>query len=208
MRMVPAEFDWVVDGLAVALMVGLCFAFVASVLLLLRPRLLFMLNERLSRWVDTEQRFRALEKPRQWERFFYRHHRVLGSLISLGAIYVLLTWAFAYDRARVIGLLDRRWVIDGLDWIVAAVETMVVLLHAATLVVGLIILFRPSLLKNIERAANRWHSGPQVQVLDRIYGPVDRSLAVYPRLSGLLLLLASVWSLVVLGPFVQQLLVR
>jgi hypothetical protein len=201
--LVAPELRWLVDGLMVALALGLVLALATALLLLWRPHALLMLNERLSRWVDTEAPFRALERPRQWERFFYRHHRVLGGLVTAGATYVLGVWALVYDRAAAIALLDRRWLADGMDWVVPAVETILVVLHVAILAVGLIVLFRPSLLKNVERVANRWHRAP-VDALDRVVYPLDRGFAVYPRLSGLLLLLAAGWSLVMLAPFFRQ----
>jgi hypothetical protein len=201
--LVAPELRWLVDGLMVALGLGLVLALAAALLLLWRPRSLLVLNERLSRWVDTETAFRALERPRQWERFFYRHHRVLGVLVTAGAAYVLGVWALVYERTAAIALLDRRWLADGLDWVVPALETILVVLHVAILAIGLIVLFRPSLLKDFERVANRWHRAP-LETLERPVYPLDRGIAVYPRLSGLLLLLAAAWSLAMLAPFLRQ----
>jgi len=196
------------QGLAVALVLGLLAAFFVGVMLLARPRALFSLNQRLSRWVDTRGVFSMLDQPRHLERFFYRHHRILGAAIMLGASYVLWRWAFHYERAEVVALLGRRWVASGLDWVAPALEVALVGLHAAILLVGLLIFFRPSLLKGVERAANRWQEGPQTSRLDAMVGGLDDAFEGHPRVSGLLLVVSAVWCLAALTPIFAELLKR
>lgn len=202
------EFLWLVEALLFALVGGLALALLVGALLLVRPPLLLAINQRLSRWIDTRSTFGLLEQPLMLERFFYRHHRLLGSLVTAGAIYVLWQWAFTYDREAFIALLDRRWLAAGLDFVVPALELALVVLHVLILFVGLIILLRPSLLKNVERVANRWHSGLPADSLDAVIGSVDRGISLYPRLSGLVVVAAAAWSLVVLTPVLVQLLGR
>lgn len=101
--------------------------------------------------------FEELERPRSLERLAYRHHRLLGALLTLGATYVLATWALDYDADAVLNLAGRHWTARGLDWMFAAGELLVVLLHAVVLAIGLVVLIRPSLLKGVERVVNRWH---------------------------------------------------
>lgn len=197
------------QGLAVILVLGLLLAFFVGIMLLARPRALFSLNQRLSRWVDTRAVFSMLDRPRHLERFFYRHHRILGAAIMLGASYVLWRWAFHYDRAGVVALLGRRWLAAGLDWIAPALEVTLVGLHAAILVVGMLIFFRPSLLKGIERAANRWQpGGPATNPLDAIVDGVDDAFEGHPRVSGVLLVVSATWCLAALTPAFAELLKR
>lgn len=203
----PALLPWV-QGLLAALMLGLALAFVVGLLLLARPQALFTLNARLSRWVDTRALFGVLDRPRHAERFFYRHHRTVGALIALGATYVLWRWAFAYDRSDLQALFGQRWVTQGLDWLPAALETALVALHAAILAIGLVIMFRPSLLKGLERTANRWQPGPETTRLDAVVGNLDVAFEGHPRVSGLLLAIASTWCLMALTPVVVEFLGR
>lgn len=200
------EMLWLGQALLVALAAGLVLALVVGILLLANPRLLFSLNARLSRWVDTRATFQALDKPHQLERFFYRHHRVLGALVVLGAAFVLARWAFAYDRASAVTLFGRHWLTRGLDWLPSAVEVVVVGLHAVILLVGLVILFRPSLLKAIEEAANHWQPGLETRPLDAVVGNLDDRIGVHPRVSGLVLALMAGGCLVVLAPVLQRIL--
>jgi hypothetical protein len=196
------------QGLAVVLLTGLLLAAIVGALLLARPRTLFALNTRLSRWVDTRGAFSALDQPRHLERFFYRHHRILGVSIVLGASYVLWRWVFDYERAGVIALLSPSWQAAGMDWVPVALEVSLVGLHCAILVVGLLIFIRPSLLKGVETAANRWQAGPATSPLDSVVQGVDGAVEGYPRVSGLLLVVSSVWCLAALAPIFAELLKR
>jgi hypothetical protein len=196
------------QGLAVVLALGLLLALFVGVLLLARPQALFVLNTKLSRWIDTRATFHMLDQPRHLERFFYRHHRALGAFIVLGASYVLWRWAFHYERAEVVALLSRDWLAAGMDWVPLALEAALIGLHCAILVVGALIFYRPSLLKGVERAANRWQSGPPTHPLDSVVGGVDDAIEGYPRVSGVLLVVSAGWSLAALLPVFTQLLAR
>ena len=203
----PGALPWWAEGLLVALMAGLVLALAVGALLLAKPEALFALNARLSRWIDTRSTFGVLDQPRHLERFFYRHHRVLGVLIVLGAGYVLWRWAFHYDRDELLALLGRRWVTAGLDWIPAALEAVLVTLHTVVLVLGALIMFRPSLLKGVERAANRWQQASTTP-LDSVVGSLDGTFEGYPRVSGLLLVITASWCLLALAPVIADLLRR
>lgn len=203
----PTTLPWA-QGLLAVLMLGLALALLVGLLLLARPQWLFALNASLSRWVDTRALFGVLDRPRHIERFFYRHHRSVGILIVLGAAYVLWRWAFAYDRSDLQAVLGRRWLDRGLDWLPAALEVALVALHGAILVIGLVIMFRPSLLKGLERAANHWQPGLETERLDAVVGNLDGAFEGHPRASGLLLAIASTWCLMALAPIALDILRR
>ncbi|MGH8442351.1 MAG: hypothetical protein ACRETF_05555 [Nevskiaceae bacterium] len=203
----PDALPWI-QGLLLVLVVGLALAVLVGALLLARPNALFALNARLSRWIDTRSTFGMLDQPRHLERFLYRHHRPLGSMIVAGAVYVLWSWAFAYDRSDVVAILGRRWVSAGLDWVPAALEVAVVGLHGAILAVGLLVIFRPSLLKGFERAANLWQDGPTTAPLDNVVGNLDGTFEGYPRVSGLVLVISALWCLLALAPVIVTVLAR
>jgi len=203
----PEALPWV-QGLLAVLVLGLVLALIVGVLLLARPQLLFALNARLSRWVDTRSTLQMLDRPHHLERFFYRHHRALGAMIVAGAGYVLWSWAFAYDRSDVVAILGRRWISAGLDWVAAALEVAVVALHGAILVVGVLVFFRPSLLKGFEQTANRWQDGPATTRLDSVVGNLDGTFEGHPRISGLVLVVSAFWCLLALAPVIADVLAR
>lgn len=208
MSNLPADVLPWVQGLALVLVLGLALALFVGVMLLARPAALFTLNQYLSRWVDTQATFRALDEPRHLERFFYRHHRILGLLIVLGAGSVLLRWALSYDRGEVMALLGPRWVARGMDWIPLALEAVLVGLHVLILGVGALIFIRPSLLKGVERAANHWQQAPGAARLDSVVADLDSTVEGAPRVSGLLLVLSASWCLLALAPVIADLLRR
>jgi hypothetical protein len=196
------------QGLLVALAVGLGLALLVGALLLARPRALFALNAWLSRWVDTRRAFGMLDEPHHLERFFYRHHRILGALIVAGAGYVLWRWAFYYQRADLVALLGARWLSRGLDWLPGALETALVTLHGAILMIGVLVFFRPSLLKGFERTANHWQPGLATTPLDTVVGNLDGAFEGHPRVSGLLLVVSAFWCLLALAPVIVDVLAR
>lgn len=87
----------------------------------------------------------VLERPRGVERFIYRHHRSFGVAIIVGAMTFLIIvqpWllgAVLPGGSRAQGAMILVWA-----------------LLAAVLVIGIIVLFRPSSLKGVEALANRW----------------------------------------------------
>ena len=81
-------------------------------------------------------------RPWRVERLVYRHHRIAGTLITLGSAWFL--WQFF--QGPINGLADPTW--SMFWWGLAAA-------HACTLLIGLVILLRPSRLKPIESLANR-----------------------------------------------------
>lgn len=195
-----STFGWAWQGLLVSLALGLVLCACVGAALLLRPAAMMRLHHRWSRWVDTNAWFARFDHM-LWnlEPRIYRHHRLVGAGLAIAAAYVLWQWAFAYDRAQAVRLLAPRLVSWNLDWLLVGLEWTVVLVHAAALVLGLIIFIRPSLLKGLERAANQWHQPASwIAVLDRQNFAADHLFELHPRLLGLVVLCASAFSLVAL----------
>lgn len=123
---------------------------------------------------------------RQWriERGIYRHHRLTGLLIiAAAAFFFFKTWHF--------GLLEPARLSD--NW------RMTILLLAVgnlfNLVVGLVLLLRPSRLKPVEGLSNRW-----------IEVDVQAMLRERPRLRGALIVLISLVCAAGFGAFLLSLL--
>ena len=122
---------------------------------------------------------------------------------------VLWRWAFDYDRRAFLAALGRWWIANRMDWIVAALEWSLVVLHALILLLGLVVLVRPSLLKNVEGVANRWRrSGPPAEALNAVIFDVDGRVQANPQLFGFVLSLGATWSLSALLPIAVRLLER
>lgn len=125
-----------------------------------------------------------LETPRRIERFVYRHHRLSGAAIMLGAGFFI--WRIASS-----GVLWSR----GIDfqapllWLLGGAIVL-------AFMVGLVILIRPSGLKPVEVWANRW-MGPDP-------GTLREWLNRHPRVLGLLVMSISLYALMVFGRLLIQ----
>ncbi len=121
------------------------------------------------------------EKRQHIERFVYRHHRAFGAFVLIGAGLYLASIAAS-------GLL---WPAEA-GGVLGMMLPMLTLLHLALLPFGAVMLLRPSLLKRLEAASNRW-----------IELPGDRFRRVLRILIGLYCLAALV---VLIGERVRALL--
>lgn len=83
-----------------------------------------------------------LHRPRRIERWVYRHHRATGVLITIGAGYAL--FVLIASRSDDGALPTGAWSVP-----IVGVELLAMLF-------GVVVFFRPSLLKSLEGAANRW----------------------------------------------------
>ena len=120
---------------------------------------------------------RVLDRQWQVERLIYRHHRLFGVIVLLTGTFCL--WQLG--RADLIALLDGSSTASALLWIL-------LLGQGFNLVVGLVILLRPSLLKPVESLSNRWHgSDPN----GGTRGEDVRSTAVVLSVVGLLVVLVT-----------------
>lgn len=86
---------------------------------------------------------------RQWriERLVYKHHRIFGLIVLAAGAFCI--WQMT--RAELIVFFNGGSPLSSLTW-------MLLLAQGFNLLIGLVILFRPSLLKPVEAFSNRWHS--------------------------------------------------
>ncbi len=116
---------------------------------------------------------------RQWriERLVYRHHRIFGLLMIAAGSFCL--WQLT--RAELSAVLDGGSSASILLW-------ALLLGQAFTLLVGMVVFFRPSLLKPLETISNRWHD---LDVSGEDHASKGRWAAILLALVGLVALLAS-----------------
>lgn len=107
-------------------------------------------------WLNTlpdrllNQKFREFcARPWKVERFIYRHHRLFGSAISLGALTLM---GLLYSRhSRLLSLQSKPFGAG-----VQAAEWAMVIAAIAALLIGIAMFIRPSVLKGVEAVSNRW----------------------------------------------------
>jgi hypothetical protein len=164
--------------------------------LLLAPEVL-RADGRWRRWLLEIDLTAPLDRRRTVERPLYRHHRAFGAAVIAGALVSLATlWELRNDplMTGVFPEILGAW--GGWAMILAAW-----MLTAFALGIGVFVLIRPSALKKMETAANRWIE--PFQTADRpggpaVYGVIGGFVLRLPRLAGLLLLASGLACLILL----------
>lgn len=185
--------DIIVDALYWIATALILFSLATALGLLAVPAQLQSLARVLDRWHSLRPTLGPLDKPRHTERRIYRHHRLAGALIVAGAGYTLLRLS-AIDHQATLALLPDHWD-DVLRSLFAANSYWFLLVtNLAALGIGLVVYFRPSLLKHLETRSNHWLSTRQaMKPLDTYHTGLNVALWHRPRLTGAFLLLGSVY---------------
>ncbi len=163
-----------------------------------RPELLESLRRTSDRRYSLRRAMGPLDRPRNVDRWFYRHHRAYGSVVVVLALFLLYFLAFGELRASWSLVLGPEY----RDSAAMAGELARLLLwisSAFALIIGTVVFVRPSALKTLERGANRWLTLRRAtRSLDREHGGLDQRVARRPRLWGTISALVSLVLLVAL----------
>jgi hypothetical protein len=198
----PLIQSWLLQSFVFFLLVGSLAGMVVGVLLLLRPEGLQRLGKKLNRWISTRHLDQAMERTINFDPWLYRYRRVGGTLILLGAIYVLYYFTVSMDRASAIEGLARYFnklhpaLIGGL---LDALVLSSILGALCAALVGLFLILRPSMLRDFEQVANQWISLRRaMKPMEIRRDGVDEYVFKRARLAGMLLVLGSTYVLVML----------
>jgi len=167
--------------------------FLAGLLMLLVPVWVQRTSERVNVWIDTSVWFKKLDEQKHFERLFYRHHIVMGLAIVLGSLYSLWFLWRLQDRglALLLPAIENRVLQEILE---ASVLIMLQLGNLLALLVGLVVLLRPSLLKVLETWSNRWvDTEKTIKTLDSRLDLTDKIKPEHLRLFGLLVVIGSLF---------------
>lgn len=178
------------SALPIFLVTGSVAGLLVGTVLILRPHWLLRAGPIANRWISTGQLDRMLNIPINADSWFYRYRRVSGFVTSAGAIYVLYFFSVQIDTTSA-G--------SGYTGVLFDSMVLIALLGAAlALFVSLIVLFRPSLLRKFESAANEWISlRDALKPLDISHNNVDEFTFRHTQQMGVVLVLCSVYTLVV-----------
>ena len=186
--------------LYVLLLAGAVLGLVVGVTLLLDSARVFRWNQTLNRWYSTRQGLRPLEQPIDVKRVIYRWHRVAGVLVFAGALFTLDVLAFSYQT----GALVRAFAPVGNQALLSIFfETLRIILivgNVAGLLAGLILCFRPSLLKGLESVADQYYSArAATRPLEVMRYQPDDFVRARPKFVGTFVTIGSLYVLVALG---------
>lgn len=191
----PLDPDKLLLSVLIFLGCGAMIGVLVGAGMLFKPGWIVALNRYFYRWLGTEGIEQQLDRPRGSERFFYRHHRLTGGGVLAGAMLVLYALLFGDNLRGLAAALapDTRWLVD------AALAVLLVGSVLAALV-GIVVLARPSLLRQPEQWANRWiASDGLLKFFNAMHYSFDRYSLRHRKIAGGLLLIASLYVLMVLG---------
>lgn len=163
-------FLWIGSVLAISVGAGLLFA----------PEHVERINRFFGRWIDTRHLEIEIDRPRSTERYIYRHHRIAGAIFFVGASIVLYRFLLSPAKERIASLLapDMFGLFD-------AGIAFLVITNVCAAMIGLIVFFRPSMLREFERQANRWISTERVtRVFNKPQFLLDQYVLRHPQLVG------------------------
>jgi hypothetical protein len=186
-------------ALYVLLLVGAALGLLVGIFLILDSARVFRWNASLNRWFSTEEAARVFDKPRDVKRFIYRRHRVAGVFVVAGALYAMDVLLFRVQTGAVLRALNGVAHPDGLRLIADSLRIFLIAGNAVALLAGLVLCFRPSMLKGVEIWADKQYAVQSGKSLDQMNFVADEFVLRHPRLVGALVAAGSLFVLVSLG---------
>jgi len=187
-------------ALLVALVAGAALGLVIGILLLVDSERVLRWTAYMNRWISTGNAFSVLDRPRDIKRLVYHWHRVVGLLVVAGALYSVSVLAFGFGTEPLVRSFRDLASPTALRLTVDSLKLFLIAGNVAAILAGLILCFRPSLLKAVEGWADRQYGPPLANPnLDAPRYPPDEFVRAHARLAGALATLGSLFVLVSLG---------
>lgn len=187
------EIFW--QSLVIFLWIGSVLAFAVGVAMLFTPAKARQWNKFFGRWIDTHGLETALDRPRWTERFVYRHHRLVGTLLLAGSFFVIYKFLL-----RKVGDTIEPMATNDHFGLWQATVAIFVIGGVFGAVLGAIMISKPSLLRELEVASNRWISTEGfLELFNRAHGYLDEVIFSHRKLVGAFLVLASTYIFFRLG---------
>jgi len=167
--------------LLTALGIMLAIGFAVGLGVAIRPAILGRLRSAGDRRVSMRRATRALDIPHNIDRWFYRHHRLYGAFVVTLSVVLLAFLTFGTTPQvwlHSLPVADR-----GIGGILVDTARLVLwALGLFALVIGVVVLVRPSALKRFETWANRWVTPRRaLKGLDHDVRGLDDWIARHPR---------------------------
>ena len=178
-------FLWI--GSVVALLVGTGMLFA--------PDRTWKISEFFGRWIDTHSVEERLDRPRWMERHIYRHHRVAGALLTAGSVFVVYRFLFRPSK-------HVHFLLSGNDfgWLGDAVIALFVIGAVLGAFLGVVMMTRPSALRELEVACNQWVSTEKYHAgFNKTFFPIDSFVQKYRKVVALILIGGGAYIFLILG---------
>jgi hypothetical protein len=147
---------------------------------------------------------RALERPIDVKRPFYRWHRIVGVLVFAASLFTLDVLVFGFQTSALVRALRGMAQPAALALVLDSVRWFLIAGNVAALLAAAVLVFRPSLLKGLEVWGDRQYSGrTSTKALDIMRYQPDDFVRARPRLVGGVLVLGSLYVLLTMGVMIR-----
>ena len=178
---------------------GILFVPVGLALIIMPTRFLTWGNS-VNRWISTSTFFNTLDKPRNYERFYYKHHRIFGAVIVVLAAVTIYMLVFHADLDATTAAVQKLAMSVFGKWLLKTCLYILIGLSVLALIAGIVIFIRPSLLKSMEALGNRWiDTGAPLDRFNEVHDIPANILPGRPRLFGCFVLLGALYILYTMG---------
>jgi hypothetical protein len=202
--MIDLLFHTLGPVLYLLLLGGAALGVVIGSLLLVDSERVMRWNSVLNKWYSTRQAMRALDRPIDVKRPFYRWHRVLGAVVFAASLYTLDVLIFGFHTSALVRALRGSGDPALLALILDTVRLFLIAGNIAALAAAAVLIFRPSLLKGLEQWGDRQYSGRvATKPLDIMRYQPDDFVRRRPRLVGGVLVVGSLYVLITLGVLIR-----
>jgi hypothetical protein len=182
-----ASYLFIIVGTFVGLIFGLGLIFAPSITL--------KFNEKINTRISLRKKTKAIETPIKSEPVFYKYSKISGAILIIGSLFILYTLA-TFNIYSLIPHLPKSISPAAWDWLLQAGQIFFFITCSFILIFGLIVLIRPSLMKNFEQAANHWISTRQhFSKMSNDINLANKLVNTYPRAFGSFI---TIFSLIVL----------
>ena len=188
-------------SLILFLLLGSVAGLFAAVALLLRPELLLRVSKLANRWVSTRQLSRPLLRFFSLDSWFYRYNRLSGAVLMAGSIYMVYFFTAVFDKTAALNNVFKTAMVPPalMTGLVDALVLASLMGAVFAMLISLFLILRPSMLREFELHANRSISlRKSLKPLEITREGVDQYVFQNMRLTGVLILLGSLYTLVVL----------
>ena len=188
----------------VLLLGGAVLGLVIGALLLIDSERVMRWNYVLNRWYSTRQAMRALERPIDLKRPFYRWHRLVGVVVFAASLFTLDVLVFGFQTSALVRAMRGMGHPAILSLVLDSVRLFLIVGNVAALLAAAVLVFRPSLLKGLEVWGDRHYSGrTSTKALDIMRYQPDDFVRARPKLVGGLFVLGSAYVLLTLGVMIR-----
>jgi hypothetical protein len=186
--------------ICIVLLLGAAVGLIFGIMLVFDSGKAFRIADRLNGWVSTRAALRPLEEHRDASRPLYRMHRLVGILLSAGALFSLVVLGSTYGETAILKSLSGLGQARFSSWVSESLRIVLLTGNVGALMFGLVFIVRPSALRSLETWANRQISSRKsTKPIETMYLRPDQFTRAHPRLVGSLVIFGSVYVLVALG---------